>query len=87
MFLIVIYLTFQSLDSFGKGSEGGANTASVGAGVPWAGGSEAGIIAGRGESTEMALQRTRVQTSWIPKSICLSDLLGFKWDNVLLAAP
>jgi len=35
--------------------------------------------------SESPLQGTGVQTSWIPKSTCLSDLVGCKWD-VLLAA-
>ena len=38
-----------------SGSEGAAHTVSVGAGAPLAGGSEAGIIAGGGESSEMTL--------------------------------
>lgn len=65
-----------------SGCEGAANTVSVGAGAPLAGGSEAGSIAGGGEGTEMTLQGTGVQTSWIPKSTSPSDLLGCKWDNM-----
>ena len=35
-----------------SGSEGAANTVTVGARIPWAGGSEGRIIAGRGGSRE-----------------------------------
>lgn len=38
-----------------SGSEGAANTVSVGAGTPLTRGSEAGIFAGGGECTEMTL--------------------------------